>query len=114
MRRFSKRQRKLLGEAMDEAYRRELERELKLLDAGFERWRRGKCSAFDLSDQIHQFHHGPNRKLFGRYADGDPLLTVAGAVHAGVLRLQDVHPDVREPVNEVVTAIFEAPGTESE
>jgi hypothetical protein len=96
----SKRVRGVLREAMGEAYRRELDRELEKLAEEFARWRRGEMSPFELSDRIHQFHQGPNRELFARYTAGNSLLLlqVAGAVRQGVLRLEEIHPDAWEHV----------------
>ncbi len=92
---LSKHLRKLLRQAAAEAHRRALDRELQLLHAAFEQWRRGALSGFELSDRIHQFHQGPNRELFLRYANGDPEFAVAGAVQDGILQLEELHPDLR-------------------
>lgn len=94
MRPLSKHLRKLVRQAADEAYRRELDRELASLHAAFEQWRRGGMSGFDLSDRIHQFHQGPNRELYLRYVNETPEFAVAGAIHSGVMRLDELHPDL--------------------
>ncbi len=97
--------RKRLRAAAAEAYRRELDRALEPLHAAFEQWRRGELSGFDLSDTIHRFHQGANRELYLRYTDGDSLFAVAGAIHARIMRLDELHPDllpVMEPVLETI------------
>ena len=90
----SKHVRKLLRQAADEAYRRELDRELQALQAAFERWQRRDVTAFDLADRIHQFHQGPSRELYVRYSDTDPHFAVAGAVDRGILQQDELHPDL--------------------
>jgi hypothetical protein len=102
---LSKHLRKLARQAADEAYRRELDRELEPLHAAFEQWRRGELSGFELSDRIHQFHHGPNRELYVRHVAGDPLFAVAGAIHSGVMRLDELHPDLLPTIGPLVETI---------
>lgn len=106
---LSKEARKLLREAAAEAYRRELDRALEPLHAAFAQWRRGALSCFDLSDTIHRFHQGANRELYLRYADGDPLFAVAGAVHAGIMRLDELDPHLL-PVMEPLLATIKSLG----
>lgn len=110
MEQLGKRIRKLLREAAGLAYEIELSRELDKLHGTFERWRRGEVSPFDLSDAIHRFHAGPNRTLYLRYAEGNPLIEVAGAVRTGILKLDELHPDVRVHVERILS-LFEAPGS---
>jgi hypothetical protein len=112
MQQLSKHVRKLLREAAGSAYQKELSAELEKLHGSFERWRRGELSPFDLSDEIHRFHQGPNRQLFVRYTDNDPLLAVAGAVSAGILRLDELDPELHPHVVRV-SPVFEARGSES-
>ncbi len=102
---LSKHVRKLLREAASEAYRRELDLELKLLHAVFEQWRRGEVSAFDVSDHVHRFHQGPNRELYLRYTGSDPLFPVAGAINTGIIRLDELHPDLLPTVEPLVKQI---------
>lgn len=102
---LSKHLRKLVRQAADEAYRRELDRELESLHTAFEQWRRGELSGFDLSERIHQFHQGPNRELYLRYVEGDPQLALAGAIHSGVMRLDELHPDLIPTMGSLVETI---------
>jgi len=103
MEQLNKHIRKLLREAMGKAYERELTSELEKLNASFERWGRGELSPFELTEEIHRFHQGPNRELFSRYQNGDSLLAVAAAVSAGFIRLDELHPDLHAPVEQAMT-----------
>ena len=47
--------------------RSELARELTALEAEFARWRDGSINVHDLGERIHEFHQGPNRRLFMTY-----------------------------------------------
>jgi hypothetical protein len=95
MEQLSEHIRKLLREAMDKAYEKELSSELEKVQASFNRWRGGEISVFELSDEIHRFHQGPNRKLYVQYTEANPLLAVAAAVSAGILQLDELHPDLQ-------------------
>lgn len=104
---LSKQTRKLLQEAAAEAYRRELDRALEPLHAGFEQWRRGELSGLELSDRIHQFHQGPNRELYVRYygGDDDSRFAVAGSIGAGIMRLDEIHPDLLPTMRPLIETI---------
>lgn len=111
MEQLDKPTRKLLREALDLAYQKELGRELAKLHAAFERWQQGEVSPFDLSDAIHAFHQGPNRTLYLRYVQGDQLLMLAGAVSAEILRPEELHPDLRPHVQRVLQVLKPAEST---
>ena len=102
---LSKHLRKLVRQAADEAYRRELDRELEFLHAAFEQWRRGELPGFDLADRIHRFHEGPNRQLYLGYTGSDPQFAVAGAIHSGVMRIEELHPDLLPTMGPLVETI---------
>lgn len=78
------------------AYEVELGRALTDLQGQFGRWERGEISAFDLSDQIHQFHQGPARKLYVQYTEGYANLAVAHAIETGILDRTKIASDVLE------------------
>jgi hypothetical protein len=95
MQSYPKRIKKLLREAMTEAYDRELHRELAKLDENFAKWRNGEIDNAELSDHIHQFETGPSRELFKRYNYNPHEMSVAYAIVVGILR-QDEDPPQAE------------------
>lgn len=98
----SKHVRRLLREAAADARRRELDHELQILNAAFERWRQGKLTGFDLADRIHQFHNGPNRELYVLYSSSDRRITVGGAVLRGILQREELHPDLLQALGTII------------
>jgi hypothetical protein len=98
-REFTKRQRKLFRELAAKAHERDVRRHLEKLHAEFERWREGEIETWDLTDAIHRFHNGPDRKLFGMYnTRGMAHIIVARAVAAGLLNEEEVAAEIREIV----------------
>ena len=83
-----------LRELASRAHEIELGRALGVLHSEFERWQRGEVTAFDLSEAIHRFHHGPARELFAMYTQRHPTAAVAYAIHSGVLDRTHIAPDV--------------------
>ena len=76
------------------AYERELQRELRTLDQQFAAWRAGHLSSGAVSHQVHQFDTGPARALWNRYQPRSADLAVAYAVVVGLLRREEVPPEV--------------------
>ena len=94
MRDYPKPIKRQLRDLMALAYERELQRELRTLDQQFAAWRAGHLSSGDLSHQIHQFDTGPARALWNRYQGSSAELAVAYAVVVGLLRREEVPPEV--------------------
>jgi len=84
-RELTKSQRRRIRELAGIAYDRELSRELTALEGEFARWRSGALTAHDLDRKIHEFHQGPNRRLFVTYTGAAVKLAVAAAIANGVL-----------------------------
>jgi hypothetical protein len=82
---LTKSQRRRIRELAGIAYDRELSRELTTLEGEFARWRSGAISAHDLDERIHQFHQGPNRRLFTMYTGGAIEFAVAAAIANGIV-----------------------------
>lgn len=82
---FSKRERALLRRLAEEAWESELREPLTELFEDFGKWASDGMSAFDLSDRIHQFHHGISRELYVRYTTLGPDMLVSRAVALGLL-----------------------------
>jgi hypothetical protein len=102
MEQFSKHVRRQLREAAATAHERALSRALEPLHAAFEQWKRGEISPFDLSDQIHRFHNGVRREIYGLYTDSETRISVAAAVHQGLMKLEELHPDIRPEVERIL------------
>ena len=93
---LTKSQRRRIRELAGIAYDRELSRELTTLEAEFARWRSGAISAHDLDERIHQFHQGPNRRLFTTYTGGSIELAVAAAIANGIISEAEAGPEMLE------------------
>ena len=85
---------KLVRDLLAEAYERELQRELRKLDQSFAAWRAGAISGGELSHRVHQYDSGPSRQLFKRYNVTTPELPVAYAIVSGILKREEIPPDV--------------------
>ena len=86
--------RRKLRELADQAYEEELRRALAPLAEAFERWKLRATSSFEISDLIHEFHHGPSRTLWGTYEGLKPDALVARAVALGVLARERLPPEI--------------------
>jgi hypothetical protein len=82
---LTKSQRRRIRELAGIAYDRELSRELTALEGEFVRWRSGAIGAHDLDKKIHQFHQGPNRRLYTMYTSSAVEFAVAAAIANGII-----------------------------
>ena len=82
---LTKAQRRRRRELAGIAYDRELSRELASLEGEFARWRSGTIDAHELDEKIHEFHQGPNRRLYTTYTGGAIELAVAAAIANGII-----------------------------
>ena len=94
-----------LRQLAEEAYRRELDAELAKLAHQFERWRRSEINPWELSDQIHEFHNGVNRRLYVQYRNEKPRFAVANAVARGVLRRQEVSAQILKEIDGLLQVL---------
>jgi len=92
----AKKRRRQFRELAGLAYRRELEEALGQLEASFKAWRSGEIGPFELSDRIHKFHNGPSRELWSTYESLDAEMSVPLAFVRGVLKEEDVPPELLE------------------
>ena len=78
------------------AYAEELRRALLPLAESFDAWRAGRLDVWELNDRIHEFHQGPARSLWNRYADTGSMTpaVVAHAIATGILDRSTVPPEV--------------------
>jgi len=87
-----RRARQIAGIAWD----RELARALRELEARFQDWGDSKIDAFELADEIHRFHDGPNRDLYKLYNALSPEQATARAVALRVVSPEDVPEQIRK------------------
>jgi hypothetical protein len=77
------------------AYETELKRALEELYGSFQEWKLGEIDSIELSDRIHNFHNGPNRDIYVRYASKlDLRFLVRQALKEGTLKKVDVPKEV--------------------
>lgn len=86
----TKKIKRLLREQAGAAYEEELRRALLPLAGDFDRRRRGELSSPELSDRIHRFHDGAAREIWKTYHLADPGMSVAYAIHNGILGRESV------------------------
>ena len=104
---WSKKQRRELRELQGLAWERELEEALRPLGEDFDAWRKGKISAFELSDRIHKFHNGRSRELFTRYTGSLEVWLIARAIVRGVIDESELSEDLRTELNEDIAEFRE-------
>lgn len=88
--------RKLLRQHAGMAHEEELRRALLPLADDFDRWRRSEIDSLELNERIHRFQDGPARKLWLRYNEGMPELSVSYAIHYGILNRKRVPAELLE------------------
>jgi hypothetical protein len=91
---LTKSQRRRIRELAGMAYDRELARELTALETEFVRWRAGSINVHDLCERIHEFHQGPNRRLFMTYTGSTIELALAAAIANGIITEAEAGPDI--------------------
>lgn len=99
---FSKAVRKHIRRIRDQAYEAELYEALRDLESGFSDWHKGHIDCFQLTDLIHHFHQGPNRDLWKYYARVKAHVAAARAIAFGLVRPEDVPPEVREALAQEI------------
>jgi len=90
----SKRLKRLVRHWAGIAHDRELSKALVELHTQFDRWKRGEIAAWNLNDFIHRFHDGASREIWKTYATNRLEPAVAFAVATGVLRREELPPEL--------------------
>ena len=72
--------RRKLKELSLKAYEVELRNHLGILYNHFKDWDNNKLKSGELSDLIHEFHHGPSREMYNYYNSVDPGMAVGRAI----------------------------------
>jgi hypothetical protein len=99
---YSKRVKAQFRKLVDDAYERELARELAQLAAQFDAWRAGQIRASDLSHRVHQFHKGPVREMYNLYNLMDQEFVVARAVAESLLSENEIPAEVWSHIHKMV------------
>jgi len=77
------------------AHETELKRALEELYGNFQEWKSDEIDSIELSDQIHNFHNGPNRDIYLRYASKlDLRFLVRQALKEGTLQTAAIPKEV--------------------
>ena len=80
------------------AHDRELSIALGELGAHFERWERAEITAADLNGLIHKYHQGASREIWKHYAANRLEPAIGFAVATGILRRDEVPPELLQHV----------------
>jgi len=93
---LTKAQRKHLRTLSGKAHDRELSQALDDLFNRFQEWQKGNVSAWDLNQEIHEFHDGRSRDLYKLYVmNYDPIFCVAYAVAKEIIGIDEVEENCR-------------------
>lgn len=87
------------------AHERDQAAALEALAQHFDAWRAGRLDPFELNQLIHEYHHGPSREIWKRYDDPDPEACLAHAIVRGVIRGDEVSPELMGIVGQLVESI---------
>lgn len=68
----------------------------------FDQWRAGVLSSGDLHDAIHEYHQGPGREIWKRYATNRPETQLAYAVAAGFVSRESLPKEVLDSIASTV------------
>jgi hypothetical protein len=90
---------------VDEAYERELARELAQLATQFDEWRAGQIKASELSSRVHQFDKGPGHETYNFYNLMDQEFVLARAVVEGFLTEAEVPEEVWSHIGDMVQSL---------
>ena len=102
---YSKKIKAQFRKLVDEAYERELARELRLLAAQFDEWRADRISAGELSYRVHQYDKGPAREMHSLYNLMDQEFVIARAVVEELLTEDEIPEDVWPHIRDMVQGL---------
>lgn len=101
---YTRKEKSLLRQLASEAWEAELTRELDELFERFCIWADDGISAFDLAEEIHEFHNGAARELYKCYAGLPPESAVARAIAMGMHDEQSIDPALLEKLQPSIEA----------
>lgn len=102
MQEISKALRKALNQHAGRAWEAEMKAALGELAAKFDEWRAGSLSSSDLDAEIHAYHNGIAREIWGRFSGGNRRMALAYSVAAGFIEEQSLPPELREHIASLV------------
>jgi hypothetical protein len=100
--------RRKMKELLVLAHEAALRKELQALAARVEAWQRGEIDSFQITEEIHQFHHGPARKLYNYYCSqpaGFVEMKIAGAVVDGLIPRDKIPAEAAEYIEGCMAMI---------
>ena len=86
--------RRKLKELSLKAYETELRMHLGELYNHFKEWDKNELKSAELSDFIHQFHHGPSREMYNYYNTVNPDMAVGRAIALEYFSSEEIPEDV--------------------
>jgi hypothetical protein len=102
MQEVSKRIKRQVREWAAIAHDRELRKALGELRAQFDLWERGEIDSFELNERVHRFHQDTSREIWKRYATTHLEPAIASAVAVGVLRRQELPPELLNHISGLI------------
>ncbi len=100
---FTKTQKREIRELCAKLWEVEAKRTLDILDAQFDRWRRGDLSHDELLGAIHKFHQEDQRDLWSRYTQPRSEWVVAGGLVSGDIELDELSEGLRQHFAKYLT-----------
>lgn len=106
MREYSKAIKRQLNELNGLAHEAALRKALEPLARDFAAWQRGELGTFELKEKIHQFDHGPARKLYSQYdLPGIIEVNVAAAIVDGLLDRAKISPELLAAIGDIIDMV---------
>jgi len=101
---YTRKEKAELRKIANEAWASELSSELEKLFEDFCTWTDNGMSAFDLTDQIHEFHNGVSRELYKQYTVLPPEIAVARAIVLGIASEKSIDSPLLEKLQPLIKA----------
>lgn len=79
-----------LRELGGKVYEAEMTLELDKIYAEFQAWKAGTIDCWDLNDEIHKFHNGVSRKMWGFYSGRQPEFEIVYGLNNGLITRSDI------------------------
>lgn len=96
---------KKMRELSNQAYERELRKELESLAGKFTLWQENELGIWDLEEAIHQFHNGAARELYKRYTMVSPELILPYALYNNIIAYEELPEEIADEV-KMRTALY--------
>ncbi|MBP2659093.1 MAG: hypothetical protein H6Q69_2125 [Firmicutes bacterium] len=96
---------KKMRELSNQAYERELRKELENLAGKFTLWQENELGIWDLEEAIHQFHNGAARELYKRYTMTSPELVLPYALYKNIIAYEELPEEIADEI-KMRTALY--------